>query len=158
MPISFVSLCCLHRSHPQRTFHVRFRCSRLGALRYSLLAILSLCFSLTCYLRLKKFAPKAEFCSVVVGLSGLEPLTSRLSGVRSNQLSYRPLLRLLVSRHLLLKRLSLRYPLSERTASCSLKTKQCRVMLQRAFTLRLTSFARCDRPWIPGIVSAPMSP
>ena len=26
----------------------------------------------------------------VVGLSGLEPLTSRLSGVRSNHLSYRP--------------------------------------------------------------------
>src|SRR5690606_40015133 len=26
----------------------------------------------------------------VVGLSGLEPLTSRLSGVRSDQLSYRP--------------------------------------------------------------------
>ena len=30
----------------------------------------------------------------VVGLSGLEPPTSRLSGVRSNRLSYKPIFRL----------------------------------------------------------------
>ena len=34
--------------------------------------------------------PKAPCGILVVGLSGFEPLTSRLSGVRSNQLSYRP--------------------------------------------------------------------
>ena len=34
----------------------------------------------------------------MVGLSGLEPLTSRLSGVRSNQLSYRPVLSFLIVR------------------------------------------------------------
>ena len=30
-------------------------------------------------------------CANLVGLSGLEPPTSRLSGVRSNRLSYRPI-------------------------------------------------------------------
>jgi hypothetical protein len=40
------------------------------------------------------YAPIFETNNAVikmVGLSGLEPLTSRLSGVRSNQLSYRPI-------------------------------------------------------------------
>jgi hypothetical protein len=32
----------------------------------------------------------------MVGLGGLEPPTSRLSGVRSNQLSYKPLSRQLI--------------------------------------------------------------
>ncbi len=32
-----------------------------------------------------------EQCCFVLGLSGLEPPTSRLSGVRSNRLSYKPL-------------------------------------------------------------------
>jgi hypothetical protein len=36
----------------------------------------------------------ARSCSKMVGLSGLEPLTSRLSGVCSNHLSYKPVSRL----------------------------------------------------------------
>ena len=39
-------------------------------------------------------------CTIImVGLSGLEPPTSRLSGVRSNQLSYRPIKYLNVNKH-----------------------------------------------------------
>ena len=34
-----------------------------------------------------------SFLSFSMGLSGLEPPTSRLSGVRSNQLSYKPILK-----------------------------------------------------------------
>ena len=37
------------------------------------------------------FSVQIPFCFLMVGLSGLELLTSRLSGVRSNQLSYRPI-------------------------------------------------------------------
>ena len=36
------------------------------------------------------YIPDRQFVSVVVGLSGLEPLTSPLSGARSGRLSYRP--------------------------------------------------------------------
>ena len=41
-----------------------------------------------CFLCLSKLA---LHLSVLVGLSGLEPPTSRLSGVRSNRLSYKPI-------------------------------------------------------------------
>ena len=37
-----------------------------------------------------RYAPTSLCNYSFGGLSGLEPLTSRLSGVRSNQLSYRP--------------------------------------------------------------------
>ena len=40
----------------------------------------------------------SHFAFKVVGLSGLEPPTSRLSGVRSNRLSYKPILVFGVSR------------------------------------------------------------
>ena len=33
-----------------------------------------------------------SYAPILMGLSGLEPPTSRLSGVRSNQLSYKPIL------------------------------------------------------------------
>ena len=50
-----------------------------------------------------------HFCTMlVVGLSGLEPPTSRLSGVRSNRLSYKPISFRLPGSHLFA--LSARFP------------------------------------------------
>ena len=48
----------------------------------------------------------------MVGLSGLEPPTSRLSGVRSNQLSYRPIVMNPQNEHSKLNTICLRYSLS----------------------------------------------
>ena len=42
--------------------------------------------------RLTADSSTTELLWNMVGLSGLEPPTSRLSGVRSNQLSYRPII------------------------------------------------------------------
>ena len=52
-------------------------------------------FSLSCLFSMQFSRCSASPCSAVVraklvGLNGLEPSTSRLSGVRSNQLSYKP--------------------------------------------------------------------
>ena len=38
------------------------------------------------------YTPTVPISVILMGLSGLEPPTSRLSGVRSNRLSYKPLL------------------------------------------------------------------
>ena len=40
----------------------------------------------------RELAFRAAYCAKMVGLPGLEPGTSPLSGVHSNQLSYRPIL------------------------------------------------------------------
>ena len=42
----------------------------------------------------------------MVGLNGLEPSTSRLSGVRSNQLSYRPIFTTINKEYYLFEKLS----------------------------------------------------
>ena len=47
-------------------------------------------FTLIFLIRLSKISFRPHFCELV-GLDGLEPSTSRLSGARSNHLSYRPL-------------------------------------------------------------------
>ena len=47
-------------------------------------------FTLIFLIRLSKISFRSHLCKLV-GLDGLEPSTSRLSGARSNHLSYRPL-------------------------------------------------------------------
>ena len=60
-------------------------------LQQSDITTLLLSFDLMFFLFLREFTSLCSFQGTLVGSSGLEPPTSRLSGVRSNQLSYRPL-------------------------------------------------------------------
>ena len=87
---------------------------------------------------------------LMVGLSGLEPLTSRLSGVRSNQLSYRPMCKgLLISTDIC------RFQqVSSANSRIPSKPNNVRVMILQAHKLRLSSCQMC-RPRIPERLSAP---
>ncbi len=50
-----------------------------------------ICFTFNVFVQFSRYKVQTQIAlNLLVGLSGLEPPTSRLSGVRSNQLSYRP--------------------------------------------------------------------
>ena len=80
-----------------------WNCSRLH--------ITALCFFSFSFFFSPRIYSLCSFQGSLVGSSGLEPPTSRLSGVRSNQLSYRPMIGIE------------RWPL---------KTKQCKSLRHRA--------------------------
>ena len=69
---------------PLLLFYIRFIYTfEIAAIAYYLL-----CFSMSF---LRELLPLCGFQGALVGSSGLEPPTSRLSGVRSNLLSYEPI-------------------------------------------------------------------
>ena len=59
----------------------------IAAIRY----LLPFCFHLICLSFSPRIYSLCSFQGTLVGSSGFEPPTSRLSGVRSNQLSYEPI-------------------------------------------------------------------
>ena len=65
-----------------RTVNLRLARAALSQLSYSPLIKI---------IKGRSVQQKTKRITLNVGLSGVEPLTSRLSGVRSNQLSYRPI-------------------------------------------------------------------
>ena len=79
--IAFVVFPCLNKNYSHSAYH----------LFWMLLILSRLCFFCDCRVRWYAIEQKNNKVPKLVGLSGLEPPTSRLSGVRSNRLSYRPI-------------------------------------------------------------------
>ena len=71
-----------------------WNCSQIffPKLFWSLRSFLWLAFSHLPFIQFSKYLEKHNPSRLLVGSSGLEPPTSRLSGVRSNHLSYEPIL------------------------------------------------------------------
>ena len=95
LSIAFVIIPCLNKNYSLFKLSQHFHLVRLISVlqnRYSLDFLR--CRRVFAYARLRKNSK----CAILVGLSGLEPPTSRLSGVRSNRLSYRPMLGCIVPR------------------------------------------------------------
>ena len=85
--------CVVFKEHFASVFSVWLRCCSETLVRVALLRLPRLSSSRLA-LRKKSFANASAFAAAknkMVGLGRLELLTSRLSGVRSNQLSYRPI-------------------------------------------------------------------
>ena len=85
--------CVVFKEHFASVFSVWLRCCSGTLVRVALLRLPRLSSSRLA-LRKKSFANASAFAAAknkMVGLGRLELLTSRLSGVRSNQLSYRPI-------------------------------------------------------------------
>ena len=81
--------------------HLVAQCAGIFFRTYILSCIYVLCFTFFRFFFIQfsryGFSAPTSLCSPVVGSNGLEPSTSRLSGVRSNHLSYEPMSLVLLS-------------------------------------------------------------
>ena len=86
-------------NHQKQIAYTRFRSYKLAQLSQLLFSFEKMVGSslesrnaLSAYTSYKRAFLASRLCSPLVGSSGLEPPTSRLSGARSNHLSYEPIL------------------------------------------------------------------
>jgi hypothetical protein len=99
----------------------------------------------------------------MVGLSGFEPLTSRLSGVRSNQLSYRPLCLLFSQSELFLNTLALQPALIKKKAEQTKTLPPCTPLkggdpAARSRTATLLRLHPNHRPYLRHLLPKRVSP